>query len=265
MAFAELALERPEVLFLFVGSEVDGGETRRTAERLGLARRVRFLRPLPGRSGRTPAPSATSALCLRRLLDERLTLAALLDLLRLGVPTIVSDVGTFSAYPNAAVRKAPWAGEDLSPLVRAMVEPASDADASRGDRPAPPSNTSVGPALRLVQRRVEVRGDHRADLRPHPLAPRLRRGPAGLGLPVSRRRSLGLPCASRHTVAGILTTRPFRSDKEERGVSVPRRRWIGTRRPSRPDDRSDRLIRRPSSGRPPRCPVISAVPRRDQS
>ncbi len=128
VAFAELARQRPEALFLFVGSEVDGGETRRTAERLGLARRVRFLGHYPADLADFGAISDIGV-CLRRPPTNGETSAALLDLLRLGVPTIVSDVGTFSAYPNAAVRKVPWAGEDLSPLVRAMVELAADADA----------------------------------------------------------------------------------------------------------------------------------------
>ncbi len=57
------------------------------------------------------------------------TSAALLDLLRLGVPTIVGDVGTFSASSDTAVRKVPWAGDDLSPRVQAMVKLADHPDA----------------------------------------------------------------------------------------------------------------------------------------
>jgi len=126
-AFAELARKRPDALFLLVGDELDGGESRRVVERFGLARQVRFL-------GRYPADLADFAaitdlgICLRRPPTNGETSAALLDLLRLGVPTIVSDVGTFSDYPDSAVRKVPWTGDDLSPLVQAMMELADHPD-----------------------------------------------------------------------------------------------------------------------------------------
>ena len=127
VAFAELARRRPDALFLFVGEELDYGESRRVVERLGLSRQVRFLGHYPADLADFGAISDIGV-CLRRPPTNGETSGALLDLLRLGVPTIVSDVGTFSAYPDTAVRKVPWAGDDLSPLVQAMVELA--------DRPA---------------------------------------------------------------------------------------------------------------------------------
>ena len=38
------------------------------------------------------------------------TSSSLLDLLRQGIPAIISDVGTFSDFPETACRKLPWAG-----------------------------------------------------------------------------------------------------------------------------------------------------------
>ena len=133
VAFAELARRRPDALFLFVGDfvgdERDVGESRRTVERLGLARQVRFLGHYPADQMADFGAISDIGVCLRRPPTNGETSAALLDLLRLGVPTIVSDVGTFSAYPDTAVWKVPWAGDDLSPLVRAMVELADRPDA----------------------------------------------------------------------------------------------------------------------------------------
>jgi glycosyltransferase involved in cell wall biosynthesis len=129
VAFAELARRRPDALFLFVGDEVDGGESRRTVERLGLERRVRLLGHYPADRLADFGAISDMGVCLRRPPTNGETSAALLDLLRLGVPTIVSDVGTFSAYPDTAVWKVPWAGDDLSALVRAMIELAECLDA----------------------------------------------------------------------------------------------------------------------------------------
>ena len=126
-AFAELAPRRPDALFLFVGSELDGGESRRLAERLGLSRQVRFLGHYPSDLADVAAISDIG-ICLRRPPTNGETSASLIDLLRLGVPTIVSDVGTFSGYPDTVVRKVPWAGDDLDPLVQAMIELAENPD-----------------------------------------------------------------------------------------------------------------------------------------
>jgi glycosyltransferase involved in cell wall biosynthesis len=122
MAFAKLAQRRADALLLFVGAEVDGGESRRTVERLDLTRQVRFLGHFPADRLSDFGAISDVGICLRRPPTNGETSAALLDLLRLGVPTIVSDVGTFSEYPDTVVRKVPWAGTDLEPLCKAMVE-----------------------------------------------------------------------------------------------------------------------------------------------
>ena len=49
-----------------------------------------------------------------------------MDLLRLGVPTIVSDVGSFSCYPDSVVRKHRWDMDGLAGLTQALRELAED-------------------------------------------------------------------------------------------------------------------------------------------
>ena len=49
-----------------------------------------------------------------------------MDLLRLGVPTIVSDVGSFSCYPDSVVRKHRWESDGLAGLTQALRELAED-------------------------------------------------------------------------------------------------------------------------------------------
>jgi glycosyltransferase involved in cell wall biosynthesis len=49
-----------------------------------------------------------------------------LNLLASGVPSIVTDVGTFSDYPDQVVRKVRWESEGPEGLRRAMVELATD-------------------------------------------------------------------------------------------------------------------------------------------
>jgi glycosyltransferase involved in cell wall biosynthesis len=121
-AFAVVARAHPSALFLFVGADWDQGAARRKAETLGLERRVRFL-------GRQPAPDFADLIAatdigvsLRRPPTDGETSGALLHLLRLGVATIVTDVGTFADYPDTVVRKVRWETEGLPGLQRAMAE-----------------------------------------------------------------------------------------------------------------------------------------------
>ena len=48
------------------------------------------------------------------------TSAALLNLLASGVPTVVTDVATFSDYPSSVVRKVRWETDGPDGLLRAM-------------------------------------------------------------------------------------------------------------------------------------------------
>ena len=72
------------------------------------------------------AAIADIGVCLRRPPTNGETSAALLDLLRLGVPTIVSDVGSFSCYPDSVVRKHRWDLDGLAGLTQALRELAED-------------------------------------------------------------------------------------------------------------------------------------------
>lgn len=124
-AFAAIAGEFPTSLFLFIGQDLENGNAKRRAEELGIEDRMRFL-------GRQPADNyieLTAAIDigvgLRRPPTHGETSAALLDLLRIGVPTIVTDVATFSDYPDNVVRKVRWEEEGLDGLRLAFRELAS--------------------------------------------------------------------------------------------------------------------------------------------
>ena len=103
-AFAPIFRAFPESLLIFVGAEVDSAEARRRVMELGLQHRVRFLGHYPGDLADLAAITDIGV-CLRRPPTHGETSASLMDFLRLGVPTIVSDVGTFSDYPDSVVRK----------------------------------------------------------------------------------------------------------------------------------------------------------------
>ncbi|HEV3165809.1 MAG TPA: glycosyltransferase [Isosphaeraceae bacterium] len=125
-AFAPLAAVNPAALLLFVGQDWEQGEAKHKAEELGLESRVRFL-------GRQPMSDFTDliavtdiGIALRRPPTDGETSASLLDLLRMGVATIVTDVGTFSGYPDHIVRKVKWEAEGLDGLKAAVRELADD-------------------------------------------------------------------------------------------------------------------------------------------
>ena len=93
---------------------------------LGLQQRVRFLGHHPADVLADLAAIADIGVCLRRPPTNGETSAALMDLLRLGVPTIVSDVGSFSYYPDSVVRKHRWDLDGLAGLTQALRELAED-------------------------------------------------------------------------------------------------------------------------------------------
>ncbi len=125
-AFQGVAQADGSALFVLVGEEHDRGEARRRAEELGLLDRVRFL----GRQSRADfadlAAVADLGVNLRRPPTNGETSAALLNLLASGIPTIVTDVGTFSDFPGDVVRKVRWESEGLDGLRRALLELATD-------------------------------------------------------------------------------------------------------------------------------------------
>ncbi len=119
-AFVTIARDVPGALFVFVGEEADGGEVRRHATSLGLNDRVRFL-------GRQPAEAFAELISVTDVgVNLRLpptngeTSGALLNLLASSVATVVTDVATFSDYPEGVVRKVRWETEGAEGLLRAM-------------------------------------------------------------------------------------------------------------------------------------------------
>lgn len=128
-AFAEVARRDDKALFVFVGEEADDGEVRRHAGALGLDGRVRFL-------GRQPADAFAALITvtdvgvnLRMPPTNGETSGALLNLLAAGVPTVVTDVATFSDYPADVVRKVRWETEGSDGLLRAIQGLATEPDA----------------------------------------------------------------------------------------------------------------------------------------
>ncbi len=121
-AFAQLAQAIPDALLIFVGDEQNNGEARRKAKELALDHCVRFQGHHPPRAMADLAAIADIGVCLQQLPANGETSAALLDFLRLGVPTIVSDVGPFSYYPDSVVRKHRWDPGWLAGLTEALRE-----------------------------------------------------------------------------------------------------------------------------------------------
>ncbi len=116
-------------MFVFVGEDADGGLVRSHADALGLRDRVRFLGRQTLADFVDLAAVTDLGVNLRRPPTNGETSAALLNLLASGIPTLVTDVGTFSNFPGDVVRKVRWESEGLDGLRRAMHELATDPQA----------------------------------------------------------------------------------------------------------------------------------------
>lgn len=90
-----------------IGPEADGGLTRAMAAAVecGLKRRVSWLGQLAPDDFAAACAACDAGLVLRRPPTNGETSAALFDFLRAGVPTIVTDTGTFAEMPDAVVAK----------------------------------------------------------------------------------------------------------------------------------------------------------------
>lgn len=122
-AFSSLREELPDdSLMIFVGKDWEDGLARTAAIDLGIEHRVRFLGPQDDDAFADLIASVDLGIALRRPPTFGETSAALLDLLRHGVPTIVTDVATFSRYPDDVVYKVPWGSDKtgFDNLVRAI-------------------------------------------------------------------------------------------------------------------------------------------------
>ena len=119
-AFASVARAEPRAIKVFVGAEADGGVAREAAERAGLADHVRFLGRRSSEEFHDLAAITDIGVNLRRPPTNGETSAALLDLLRWGVPTLVTDVATFADYPDAIVAKVRWPDAGIAGLGEIM-------------------------------------------------------------------------------------------------------------------------------------------------
>ncbi len=125
-AFVTIARDEPKALFIFAGEEADGGEVRRHAASAGLNDRVRFLGRQPWEAFGQLISVSDVGVNLRLPPTNGETSGALLNLLASGVPTVVTDVATFSDYPSSVVRKVHWETEGPDGLLRAMHGLATD-------------------------------------------------------------------------------------------------------------------------------------------
>jgi glycosyltransferase involved in cell wall biosynthesis len=130
-AFAEVARSDGSALFLFVGEDSDGGQSRRRILQSGLSERVRFLGRRSWEDFADLIAVTDLGVNLRRPPTNGETSGALLNMLAAGVPTVVTDVATFSDYPDDVVRKVRWDSEGVEGLKRALTELAGDAGARR--------------------------------------------------------------------------------------------------------------------------------------
>jgi glycosyltransferase involved in cell wall biosynthesis len=122
-AFEAVARAASGSMLLFVGEEADNGLARGRAEALGLSERVRFLGRADDARFLALVAAADVGVSLRRPPTNGETSGALLHLLRSGVPTVVSETGSFAEYPDGTVRKVPWS---IDALAAALLELAAD-------------------------------------------------------------------------------------------------------------------------------------------
>jgi glycosyltransferase involved in cell wall biosynthesis len=125
-AFQPVAQAHPEALLLFVGHDWGLGEARRKTEELGLESRVRFLGRQHASEFADLIAVADIGIGLRKPPTNGETSASLLDLLRTGVATIVTNVATFASYPDTVVRKVTWDAHGREGLTSALIELADD-------------------------------------------------------------------------------------------------------------------------------------------
>ncbi|MHC5543275.1 glycosyltransferase family 4 protein, partial [Singulisphaera rosea] len=117
-AFGEVARLDPSALFFLVGEDNDGGIARRHAASLGLLDRVRFVGRTSIEDFADLASVTDLGINLRKPPTNGETSGALLYLLSAGIPTIVTDVGTFSDYPSEVVYKVRWESQGIDGLKR---------------------------------------------------------------------------------------------------------------------------------------------------
>lgn len=107
-AFRAVAERIPEAVLLFVGDAGGWTGVEDEVARLGLEDRVRFHGRATDAEFAALAEAIDIGVALRRPPTNGETSAALHDLLRWGVPTIVTDTGSFRDYPHDVVARIGW-------------------------------------------------------------------------------------------------------------------------------------------------------------
>jgi glycosyltransferase involved in cell wall biosynthesis len=135
-AVAAIIHDYPSVRLIFVGDDLNEGRDPAKVAELGLGEHVRFFGHAPMETFLELMSITDLAMNLRRPPTRGETSGALLTLLSAGVPTIVTDVDTFSSYPDAVVQKI----RPLSPGDRSL------SDAIRGLLARPERRAALGQA-----------------------------------------------------------------------------------------------------------------------
>jgi glycosyltransferase involved in cell wall biosynthesis len=132
-AFKAVAERDPEALFVLVGPEYDDNASRECVAELGLERRVRYLGAKPAGEFVELVAASDVGLNLRRPPTNGETSSSLLDLLRQGIPAVITDVGTFSDFPAIAARKIPWVDASSQDLLTQTVLDLAASQAARDE------------------------------------------------------------------------------------------------------------------------------------
>jgi len=130
-AFAELAAEHPSALLLFVGRNLAEGAACAKVESLGLSNRIRFLGHVTTQSLLDLVAITDVGINLRRPPTNGETSGTLQLLMAAGAATVVSDVDTFSSYPDDVVCKVAWDADFAARLASTMRTLARDAPLRR--------------------------------------------------------------------------------------------------------------------------------------
>ena len=130
-AFAAASRRVGRAALLFVGKDWEGGRARALARESGVEDRTLFLGKASKEDYGRLVGSVDVGLGLRRPPTYGETSASLLDFLRSGVATIVTDVATFRDYPSSAVVRWDPARDGEDGLADRMVELARDDDRRR--------------------------------------------------------------------------------------------------------------------------------------
>ena len=125
-AFDRAFARDPSAVLIFAGGEGDGGLARAVARDSGLGDRVRFLGMRADPDYLRALEAVDLGVCLRRPPTRGETSAALLDLLRHGIPTVINDAGAFDDFPATAVAKFTWDDRDgverLAEILRDLAD-----------------------------------------------------------------------------------------------------------------------------------------------